>query len=238
MTAPLKDHDRQTLSREAVLTISVLVVSTFTVILNEMLMGVAMPRIMVDLLITASTAQWLTTAYMLTMAIVIPATGFLTERYQMRTVFTLAMALFAVGTLVAIVAPGFETLLVGRVIQAVGTAIVIPLSYTAMSTLVPESRRGSVMAMNIVATSAAPALGPLFSGVILSRFDWPWLFIAILPLALATLALGYATIRVRSDARKVALDALSLVLSGVGFASLVYGLASLGEGGGHTVVSP
>lgn len=238
MTAPLKDHDRQRLSREAVLTISVLVVSTFTVILNEMLMGVAMPRVMVDLSITASTAQWLTTAYMLTMAVVIPATGFLTERYQMRTVFTLAMALFAVGTLVAIVAPGFETLLVGRVIQAVGTAIVIPLSYTAMSTLVPESRRGSVMAMNIVATSAAPALGPLFSGVILSRFDWPWLFIAILPLALATLVLGYATIRVRSVARKVALDALSLVLSGVGFASLVYGLASLGEGGGHTVISP
>ncbi|NTE87774.1 DHA2 family efflux MFS transporter permease subunit [Agrobacterium rubi] len=238
MTASLKDHDHQTLSREAVLTIGVLVVSTFTVILNEMLMGVAMPRIMVDLSITASTAQWLTTAYMLTMAVVIPATGFLTERYQMRTVFTLAMALFAVGTLVAIVAPGFETLLVGRVIQAVGTSIVIPLSYTAMSTLVPESRRGSVMAMNIVATSAAPALGPLFSGVILSRFDWPWLFIAILPLALATLVLGYATIRVRSVARKVALDALSLVLSGVGFASLVYGLASLGEGGGHTVVSP
>ncbi|NSZ36000.1 MFS transporter, partial [Agrobacterium tumefaciens] len=220
------------------LTITVLVVSTFTVILNEMLMGVALPRVMADLDIAASTAQWLTTAYMLTMAIVIPATGFLTERYQMRTVFTLAMALFTIGTLVAIVAPGFATLLVGRIIQAVGTAIVIPLSYTAMSTLVPPSRRGSVMAMNIVATSAAPALGPLFSGAILSRFEWPWLFIAILPLSLASLALGYATIRVRSESRAVALDALSLVLSGVGFASLVYGLASLGEGGGHAVVSP
>ncbi|WP_236772002.1 MFS transporter, partial [Agrobacterium tumefaciens] len=238
MTPILHDYAPEKLPREAVLTITVLVVSTFTVILNEMLMGVALPRVMADLDIAASTAQWLTTAYMLTMAIVIPATGFLTERYQMRTVFTLAMALFTIGTLVAIVAPGFATLLVGRIIQAVGTAIVIPLSYTAMSTLVPPSRRGSVMAMNIVATSAAPALGPLFSGAILSRFEWPWLFIAILPLSLASLALGYATIRVRSESRAVALDALSLVLSGVGFASLVYGLASLGEGGGHAVVSP
>jgi DHA2 family lincomycin resistance protein-like MFS transporter len=238
MTASPLDPGRDKLSSEAVLTIIVLVISTFTVILNEMLMGVAMPRVMADLDITASTAQWLTTAYMLTMAVVIPATGFLTERYQMRTVFTLAMSLFAVGTAVAIIAPGFNTLLVARIIQAVGTAIVIPLSYTAMSTLVPPSRRGSVMAMNIVATSAAPALGPLFSGVILSRFDWPWLFIAILPLAIATLVFGYATIKVRSESRKVALDALSLILSGIGFASLVYGLASLGEGGGHALVSP
>lgn len=228
----------ETLTRDAVVTISVLVVATFTVILNEMLMAVALPRVMTDLDISAATAQWLTTAYMLTMAIVIPATGFLTERYQMRTVFTLAMTLFTVGTLVAIVAPGFNTLLVGRIIQAVGTAIVLPLSYTAMSALVPESRRGSVLAMNIVATSAAPALGPVFSGLILSRFDWPWLFIAILPMALATLALGNAMIRVPSVPRKVRLDALSLALSAVGFAGLVYGLASLGEGAGHALVSP
>lgn len=209
MSVPPHPKDRELLSREAVLTITVLVVSTFTVILNEMLMGVAMPRVMADLDITASTAQWLTTAYMLTMAVVIPATGFLTERYQMRTVFTLAMSLFALGTLVAIIAPGFNTLLVGRVIQAVGTAIVIPLSYTAMSTLVPPSRRGSVMAMNIVATSAAPALGPLFSGMILSRFEWPWLFIAILPLAIATLALGGAA-------------GIAIMFSVMGMASKVY----------------
>ena len=231
-------RSREPLTREAVVTITVLVVSTFTVILNEMLMAVALPRVMTDLDITASTAQWLTTAYMLTMAIVIPATGFLTERYQMRTVFTLAMTLFTVGTVVAIFAPGFSVLLVGRIIQAVGTAIVLPLSYTAMSSLVPASRRGSIMAMNIVATSAAPALGPMFSGLILSRFEWPWLFIAILPLAIGTLVLGNAMIRVASTPRKVGLDPLSVALSAVGFAGLVYGLASLGEGAGHALVSP
>jgi DHA2 family lincomycin resistance protein-like MFS transporter len=234
----VKNLAREPLSREAVVTITVLVVSTFTVILNEMLMAVALPRVMTDLDISASTAQWLTTAYMLTMAIVIPATGFLTERYQMRTVFTLAMTLFTVGTAVAIIAPGFGALLVGRIIQAVGTAIVLPLSYTAMSSLVPPSRRGSVMAMNIVATSAAPALGPVFSGLILSRFDWPWLFIAIMPLAIGTLILGNTMIRVASVSRKVSLDPLSMALSAVGFAGLVYGLATLGEGGGHAMVSP
>jgi DHA2 family lincomycin resistance protein-like MFS transporter len=219
-------------------TIAVLVISTFTVILNEMLMAVALPRVMADLAITASTAQWLTTGYMLTMAVVIPATGFLTERFQMRTVFTLAMSLFVVGTVVAILAPDFNTLLIGRIIQAIGTAIVTPLAYTAVSSLVAAARRGHVMALVTVATSLAPALGPLISGLILSQLGWHWIFIAILPIAVGSLIVGNLMIRVPSTPRKLGLDPLSVVLSAVGFASLVYGLASLGEGAGHAVVSP
>jgi DHA2 family lincomycin resistance protein-like MFS transporter len=229
---------REKLTREATVIVAVLVVSTFTVILNEMLMVIALPRVMTDLDVTASTGQWLTTAYMLTMAVVIPATGFLTERYSMRTVFTLAMLLFAAGTLVAVLAPGFDMLLVARIIQAVGTAIVLPLSYTAVSTLVPETRRGSVLALVTVATAAAPSIGPVVAGAILSRLDWHWLFIAILPIAIGSLVLGNIMIRVPSTPRKVGLDALSVILSAVGFASLVYGLASFGEGAADAVVSP
>lgn len=229
---------REKLTREAVTIIAVLVVSTFTVILNEMMMVVALPRIMTDLDVTASTGQWLTTAYMLTMAVVIPATGFLTERYRMRTVFTLAMSLFTIGTLVAALAPGFAMLLIGRIIQAVGTAIVLPLSYTAVSTLVPETRRGSVLALVTVATAAAPSIGPVITGAILSHFGWHWLFIALLPIAVGSLILGNIVIRVPGNPRKAGLDSSSLVLSAVGFASLVYGLASFGEGAAQAVVSP
>lgn len=236
-----KTHDKDNgdkLTREATVTIAVLVISTFTVILNEMLMAVALPRVMTDLGISASTAQWLTTGYMLTMAVVIPTTGFLTERFQMRTVFTLAMSLFVVGTIIAIFAPGFSMLLVGRIVQAIGTAIVTPLAYTAVSSLVAASRRGSVMALVTVATSLAPSVGPLISGLILSRMGWHWIFISILPVALASLVIGNLMIRVPSIARKVALDTVSVPLSAVGFASLVYGLASFGEGADHAVVSP
>jgi len=229
---------REKLTREAVVIVAVLVVSTFTVILNEMLMVVALPRVMTDLDVSAATGQWLTTAYMLTMAVVIPATGFLTERYSMRTVFTLAMSLFTAGTLVAVLAPGFHMLLVARIIQAVGTAIVLPLSYTAVSTLVPETRRGSTLAFVTVASAAAPSIGPVVAGAILSHLDWHWLFVAILPIAVGSLVLGNVMIRVPSTPRKVGLDALSLILSAAGFASLVYGLASFGEGAAQAVVSP
>jgi DHA2 family lincomycin resistance protein-like MFS transporter len=87
------------------------------------------------------------------------------------------MSLFA-GTLVAAIAPGFGALLVARIVQAVGTAIVLPLAYTAVSSLVPEARRGSVLALVTVATAAAAALGPVVSGAILSRLGWHQLFTA------------------------------------------------------------
>lgn len=235
---PASPGDQAGLAPGVAVAIAVLVVSSFTVVLNEMLMAVALPRVMADLGVTVSSAQWLTTGYMLTMAVVIPTTGFLSERFRMRTVFTLAMSLFVVGTILCVVAPGFSALLIGRVIQAIGTAIVMPLGFTAIATLVPPSRTGRMMALMTVATAVAPSLGPAMAGTILSLGTWRWLFIAILPIAVLCLVVGNRIIRVPSTPRKAKLDALSVTLSAVGFASLVYGLSSLGEGAGHALVSP
>jgi DHA2 family lincomycin resistance protein-like MFS transporter len=102
------------------LVITVLLVSTFVVILNETIMSVAIPHLMDDLGVEASAAQWLTTAFLLTMAVVIPITGFLLQRFTTRAVFIAAMSFFSAGTLIAVVAPGFEVLLVARIVQAVG----------------------------------------------------------------------------------------------------------------------
>ena len=125
--------------------IAILLVAAFVVILNETIMSVALPRLMVDLDISARTVQWLTTAFMLTMAVVIPTTGFLLQRVSTRTVFLLAMGLFSAGTLLAALSPGFWLLLIARIVQASGTAVMIPLLMTTVLTLVPVERRGVVM---------------------------------------------------------------------------------------------
>lgn len=238
---PPRAHTRDAddaLAPGVAIAIGVLVAATFTVILNEMLMAVALPRIMDNLGITASTAQWLTTAYMLTMAVVIPATGFLNEQFRMRTVYTLGMSLFLAGTVIAAFSPGFAALLVGRIVQAVGTAIVLPLGFTVVATLVPASRNGRMMAFLTVATLTAPALGPVVAGTVLSLGSWRWLYVLILVVAAVCLVVGNRMLRVPGTPRPAKLDLLSFLLSAVGFASLVYGLASLGEGAGHALVSP
>ena len=107
-----------TVSPQNLTVIYLLIVSAFVVILNETIMAVALPRLMADLNATASAAQWLTTAFLLTMAVVIPVTGFLIQRINTRPIFILAMSLFSAGTLIAAIAPGLPVLIFARVVQA------------------------------------------------------------------------------------------------------------------------
>lgn len=221
------------------LVIGLLLISTFVVILNETLMMVALPHLMKDLGITASAAQWLSTAFMLTMAVVIPITGFLLQRLNTRPVFILAMSLFCLGTLISALAPGFVVLVIGRIVQASGTAIMMPLLMTTVMTLVAPESRGKTMGNISIVISVAPALGPTISGLILSVLDWRWMFLLVLPIALGALALGAARIKNVSVPNKVPIDILSIFLSAAGFGSFVYGLSGLGEAALHApVISP
>ncbi|WP_432543329.1 MDR family MFS transporter [Kineococcus sp. SYSU DK002] len=235
--APPADRDR--LAPGDATVIGLLLVSAFVVILNETIMGVALPRLMADLGITAATGQWLTTGFMLTMAVVIPATGFIMERFRLRQVFIAAMGLFSLGTAIAAVAPGFGVLLVGRVVQASGTAVMMPLLMTTALTLVPAASRGRTMGMISVVISVAPAIGPTISGIILNSLSWRWMFIIVLPIALIALGLGAWKVRNLTHPRPARLDVFSLLLSAVGFGGLIYGLSSIGESaGGHAPVAP
>lgn len=218
--------------------IALLVVAAFVVILNETTMSVALTDIVADLDITVATGQWLTTGFLLTMAVVIPLTGFLLERFPLRSVFFAAMSLFAAGTLIAALAPGFGFLLVGRIVQASGTAIMLPLLFTTVLNIVPPSHRGRMMGLISVVIAVAPAIGPTVSGVILSTLTWHAIFWVMLPIALLALALGAVWVKnvttTRPDAR---FDLLSVPLSAFGFGGLIYGFSAIGESAsGHTPV--
>ncbi|GAB3184383.1 MDR family MFS transporter [Nesterenkonia halophila] len=214
------------------LTIGVLLVSAFVMILNETVMNVALQPLMEEFQVAESTVQWLTTAFMLTLSVVIPTTGWLMQRLNLRATFTLAMSLFVVGTAVAGAAVGFPMLLVGRVVQAAGTAIVLPLMMTTVLTLVPLHRRGVVMGNIAIVISVAPATGPALSGTILHFADWRFLFLTILPIAAAALLLGRPRLSDDGGGGSEKLSVPSLLLAVPGFGGLVYGISQLG-GGGH-----
>ncbi|WP_425145591.1 DHA2 family efflux MFS transporter permease subunit [Deinococcus sp.] len=205
--------------------ILILLVATFVVILNETIMNVALPRLMSELHVVASSAQWLSTAFMLTMAVVIPVTGFLLQRLHTRTVFFAAMLLFCAGTLLAGLAPGFGVLLVARIVQACGTAIMLPLLMTTVLTLVPAQQRGAVMGNISIVISVAPAIGPTISGLILQSLSWRFMFLFVLPIALAALAYGARALNNVGERQRLTLDVLSVPLSALGFGGLVYGLS-------------
>jgi DHA2 family lincomycin resistance protein-like MFS transporter len=208
-----------------------LLAAAFVAILNETTMGVAIPHLITDLGITALSAQWLTTAFMLTMAVVIPITGFLLRRFTTRAMFIAAMGLFSTGTLIAFLAPGFPVLLVARVVQASGTAIMMPLLMTTLMTVVPPAIRGRMMGRVSIVMSLAPAIGPTLAGAILNNFEWRWIFGIVLPIAIVALVVGGRWIHNLGETTRAPIDVLSVILSAFGFGGLVFGLSQLGAGG-------
>lgn len=211
------------------LVIAILLASAFVVILNETTLNVALTSIMTDLGVDERAAQWLTTAFMLTMAVVIPVTGWLLERLRTRQVFLLAMGLFIVGTLGVAIAPTFPLVLLGRVVQASGTAVMMPLLMTTVMNVVEPSRRGVMMGNISMVISVAPAMGPTVSGIILKFADWRMIFVVILPLALALTALGWAKVQDLNEARRLPVDGFSVALAILGFGGVVYSLSLIGD---------
>lgn len=224
--------DGAVVSRGGNRVIWLLLAAAFVAILNETTMGVAIPHLIVDLGIDAVLAQWLTTAFMLTMAVVIPITGFLLQRLTTRVVFVTAMSLFTTGTLIAFLAPGFEVLLVARVVQASGTAIMMPLLMTTIMTLVPAHARGRMMGRVSIVMALAPAIGPTLSGFILEVLSWRWIFGVVLPIAVVALVVGARWMVNVGTLSRARVDTLSIVLSAFGFGGLVYGLSQIGSGHG------
>lgn len=222
--APTQDADALPSGLPALL--GVLASSAFLMILNETVLAVALPQLMAEFSVDAATVQWLSTGFMLTMAVVIPTTGFLLGRFTTRTLFLAALGAFLVGSLVAALAPGFATMLVARVIQAAGTAVIMPLLMTTTLTRVPPARRGAIMGLNTIVIACAPAVGPLLAGLVLGSVGWRWIFWIMVILAVAILATGSRLVPADGGGARSPLDVPSVVLSALGFGGMVYALAT------------
>ncbi len=219
------------------LLIGVLVLSAFVMILNETILSVGLRDLTVDLRVPTTTVQWLTSGFLLTMAVVIPTTGFLLERFSPRQVFLFSLSAFSLGTLVSALAPGFALLMTGRVVQACGTAVMLPLLMTTVMRLVLPERRGATMGTITIVIAVAPAIGPTIGGAVLS-LGWRWMFWIVLPLAIAALVTGALLLRLDGERRRVPLDVPSVLLSAIGFGGLLYGLSAGGEQAGAEPLVP
>lgn len=224
------DLDARPRGRRTPTVIRLLVLATFVVILNETIMINAIPRLMQDMKVSDRTAQWVSTAFMLAMAALIPITGWFLQRVTTRRAYGLAMGVFLTGTTIAAVAPDFAVLLVGRVVQAGGTAVMMPLLMTTLMTVVPEQDRGRVMGNVTLAISVAPAMGPVISGLVLQLGSWRYLFVFVLPIAAAVTLLGLRQLENIGEPQEGTIDWFSVVLAALGFGGLVFGLSRFGEG--------
>ncbi|WP_226537376.1 DHA2 family efflux MFS transporter permease subunit [Fictibacillus halophilus] len=219
-------------SRANFLLVMIMILGVFVAILNETLLNVALTKIMADFGIEPSTAQWLSTGYLLVIGVLIPVTAYLIQRFTTRSLFLGAMSLFTLGTFIAAISPGIEFLILGRLLQASGTGLLFPLLTNVVFSVVPFEKRGSAMGTIGIVITFAPAIGPTLSGVIVEHFSWRVLFYGVLPIALLVIGFAYAKLKNVTETTNPKVDLISLLLSTLGFGGIVYGFSSSGEGHG------
>ncbi|WP_106589486.1 MDR family MFS transporter [Salsuginibacillus halophilus] len=219
---------------------AILISGAFVAILNQTLLTTALPHIMADLELEAHIAQWLQSVFMLVNGIMIPITAFLIGRFTTRALFMTALGLFTFGTIICAVALNFGMLMTGRIFQAAGAGIILPLIQTVMFLIFPPEQRGRAMGMFGLVISFAPAIGPTLSGYLVEQFPWRSLFYVVLPIVVIDLILAYFILKNVTNRTFPKLDRLSIVLSTGGFGGLLYGFSiagGLGWGSAQVVVS-
>ncbi|MBY9079284.1 multidrug efflux MFS transporter [Paenibacillus sp. HN-1] len=213
-----------------------LLLSGFIGMFSETALNVALSDLMKVLNITPSTAQWLTTVYLLTLGILVPISGLLIQRFTTRQLFIASLSFSIIGTFIAAMAPSFGFLLVARVVQAMGTALLLPLMFNTILVLFPPEKRGAAMGMIGLVIMVAPATGPTIAGLLIENLSWHWIFWLSLPFLVIALIFGILFMQNITNVTKPAIDWLSIVLSSVGFGGVVYGFSSAGEADGWNSV--
>lgn len=206
-----------------------LIIGAFFAILNETLLNIALTTLMAEFDITLPTVQWVATGFMLMMGIVIPVSPLFMQWFTTRQLFIGTMTVFTIGTTIAAIAPTFSVLLTGRLIQAVGTGMLMPIIFNVFLLVYPPHKRGKIMGIVGLVIMFAPAIGPTLSGVIVDYLGWRFLFISVLPFAVFSILFALKYLVNVSEVTKPKIDWLSIVFSTVGFGATIYGFSSVGE---------
>ena len=205
----------------------ILLAGAVLAVLNQTLLSPAFPTIMADLHVDATTVQWLTSAYSLVEAVIIPLSAYLIGRFSTRKLFIAGISIFAFGSLLAAFAPFFAILLLGRVFQAIACGIVMPMVFTVILLIFPREKRGSAMGMVSLVIGFAPAVGPSVSGILVDGTGWRALFVVVFVLALIIIIASIITLESYGEFEPSSFDKPSVALCSLGLLSLLYGLSSI-----------
>jgi EmrB/QacA subfamily drug resistance transporter len=215
----------------------VVVLGAVMTILDMTIVTVAINTLGRDFHTTLSTIQWVLTGYTLALAMTIPLTGWSVQRFGGKTMWIISLVLFIAGSVLCGAAWSVTSLIVFRVLQAIGGGLLLPVGQTMLARKAGPQRMGRVMAVVAVPAMLAPVLGPVIGGLIVDNLSWRWMFYVNVPIcAVALLAAIYWLPRDTERESDARLDTLGLVLLSPGLAALVYGLAQTGNGHGITDV--
>lgn len=206
-------------------------IAGFIGLFSETALNMALGQLIIDLGVESTTIQWLTTGYLLTLGILVPISGLLIQKFTTRQLFITSLLFSVIGTLIAAIAPSFAVLLTARIVQAIGTAIMLPLMFNTVLIIFPIEKRGSAMGLMGLVIMFAPAISPTVSGIILEYYTWHWIFWVTLPPLVFALVFGFVYMQNVNELTHPKIDVLSVIFSTIGFGGIVYGFSVAGKSG-------
>ncbi|MGZ1718436.1 DHA2 family efflux MFS transporter permease subunit [Staphylococcus argenteus] len=215
--------------------LAALLFGMFIAILNQTLLNVALPKINTEFNISASTGQWLMTGFMLVNGILIPITAYLFNKYSYRKLFLVALVLFTIGSLICAISMNFPIMMVGRVLQAVGAGVLMPLGSIVIITIYPPEKRGAAMGTMGIAMILAPAIGPTLSGYIVQNYHWNVMFYGMFIIGIIAILVGFVCFKLYQYTTNPKADIPGIIFSTIGFGALLYGFSEAGNKGWGSV---
>ncbi|MCS4587052.1 DHA2 family efflux MFS transporter permease subunit [Staphylococcus aureus] len=215
--------------------LAALLFGMFIAILNQTLLNVALPKINTEFNISASTGQWLMTGFMLVSGILIPITAYLFNKYSYRKLFLVALVLFTIGSLICAISMNFPIMMVGRVLQAIGAGVLMPLGSIVIITIYPPEKRGAAMGTMGIAMILAPAIGPTLSGYIVQNYHWNVMFYGMFIIGIIAILVGFVWFKLYQYTTNPKADIPGIIFSTIGFGALLYGFSEAGNKGWGSV---
>ncbi|HAR7282904.1 TPA: DHA2 family efflux MFS transporter permease subunit [Staphylococcus aureus] len=215
--------------------LAALLFGMFIAILNQTLLNVALPKINTEFNISASTGQWLMTGFMLVNGILIPITAYLFNKYSYRKLFLVALVLFTIGSLICAISMNFPIMMVGRVLQAIGAGVLMPLGSIVIITIYPPEKRGAAMGTMGIAMILAPAIGPTLSGYIVQNYHWNVMFYGMFIIGILAILVGFVWFKLYQYTTNPKADIPGIIFSTIGFGAMLYGFSEAGNKGWGSV---
>lgn len=217
------------MTRKQKFVLSIMILGTFFGIMCSTMMNIALPTLMRDFHISSARVQWVSNGYMLVNALMIPVSAYLIKKYSYRHLFLLFTAIFGVGTIIGAMAPSFPIIVLGRMIQAVGSGIMMPLVNVMAMRYATAGHQGAVMGIVGLAFNFSPIIGPSVAGLILDFFSWRYLFLLVLPFILITLVLSWIEMPQLATKENPQFNVVGLITCSIALWFLLNGFSNFGS---------
>src|SRR4051812_34069134 len=232
----LKSHSAESLYeidriKSPALQMTIIILGVFMAILDTSVVNVAIPKMETALNASTDQIQWVVTGYMLVLGMLIPISGWLTDKFGAKKLFLFSLATFTIGSALCGLAWNLETIIIFRIVQALGGALMQPVAMSMIFRMYPPERRGTVMGIFGIAMMAAPAFGPALSGYLVEYWSWRYIFYINVPIGIAAVILGTLMMHEFPHESKGKFDLLGFIFSTVGFGSLLYGFNEISSKG-------